>query len=290
MKIHTNKNNALFLIIFSTSFPALSSQIDPDSVGINSGLNINVSHNINGKSVEENPLVNITYGDWGAWETSSYMIDCTPWTPAASTVDWGKEFIQITYCSADETREREVTYHYADGTTYIEIESQTERNQVEDEQDAVGTKNFILYESKSEGNWIPDGNKYACGFYLPYASTVTQGTVFQQTQKCLHDYYRTVYTYLHWADGDRTIKKTETETKTQHYYSYRSSTGTMKKDLRWVEIKRGSTFRSGNCGLWEPRLDGKTCNAEGVTKEIIAITSGNTTCAYQYTTYQCRAR
>lgn len=293
MKKYINKSNALFLIALSSSFSVMSSQSDPDSVGMNLDMHINVSHKVNGVMIGDNPLVNITYGAWGTWETSSYMVDCTPWSPEASTVKWGQEFIQTTHCIADETRERSVTYHYQNGDSSTETEYQTERNKLTDEQDAIGTKNYVLRESQSEGAWNPNGNKYACSSYLPSTSTVSKGTVFQQKQKCLQNYVRKVYTYEHWANGDRTVKKTQTETKTEDHYSYRNAVGTKAVNLKWVLTHKSDRFSMPHCMHTAPKYEGNSCTNYGATTreiQVIGQSHEHRVCYYVYRYYQCKSQ
>lgn len=217
----------------------------PDSIDLNTHLSLNINHKINGKMMGNNPQTGITYGAWSTWETSSFMNNCTPWSPNPSTVKWGEKFVQTNLCDAEEKRTRDITYHYSDGTSRTSTETEYQASHVDDERYAIGTKNYVISEYQTESPWYPSGNKYACSNWYPSASTIDDGKSFSQKQSCLQDYYRWVYTYQNWANGTRTQKSKNMETKTASVYSSKTSIGTKPepKNYTWKQTrntKRGS--------------------------------------------------
>lgn len=228
--------NKLALMIAMVSFGSFASDPYPDSTIMDStfGLNINIAHKING-SIKTNSLVSTKYGAWSAWETSSYMHDCSPWSPDANTIAWGKQFIQTQWCSADETRQRDVTYTYANGYKDIRTEYEKVVTQVDDEQDAIGTLDSIIKKETTTGSWTNSGALYSCSSWSPSTSVYDQGMSFTQYSTCKQDQIRTLtYTNV-WASGKRTSGGSTQEDRTIEASQSRNATGTKVNAVtKWI--------------------------------------------------------
>lgn len=210
----------------------------PDSSNTNMDMGISIQHKVNGSTVGGNPLKNITYGAWGSWETSSFMSNCTPWSPDASTVLLGKTFIQTTICDAEETRTRDVTYHYQDGTKNVISESETVITKIDDEDEAVGTKDYITGSEITYSTWYRSGSLHSCSSWTPSASTVDEGKSFTQSSSCTQDYIRYKYTNNVWASGETSLKSTVNEYKKENVTSSKTAIGT-KKTSKYVWRRTG---------------------------------------------------
>lgn len=230
------------ILLSLTSFSSLSiasSNIEhPDSIDLNTNLPLTINHKVNGKMIGNNPETGIKYGEWSSWETSSHMTNCSDWTPSTDTVDWGQPMIQTQICDAEEKRTRTVTYTYSDGTTREVTETEYKSTQVDDEQDAVGTKNVIIKTSISYSNWIDEGSPYSCTSWSPSASTIDEGVKFNQTRNCKQDQTRNAEHYDHWANGTVTHNHTDKESKTITEPQSRVETGTKKISGDWVQISK----------------------------------------------------
>lgn len=225
--------------MFSLSIEANESY--PDSTRMDFQHPISINHTINGSKIGSNPLIRTDYGSWSPWETSSHMTSCTPWMPHSDTVLWGEQFIQTKLCNAEETRERTISYFYANGTIFTEMDYETVSTQVDDEQYGTGTKNYILSTTPSYGNWINVGSKHSCSSWSPSASTVKKGTEFNQNRSCKQNQERQVTYYNNWADGSKTVKNTDKENKTITISDSRKAIGT-KNNAKWHGIFNGYTF------------------------------------------------
>lgn len=232
---------ALILISVLSMNANASSVSYPDSINTNASLDLSIAHKINGKTINSNPQTGVSYGPWGSWETTSFMDNCTQWTPDASTVRWGETFIQTTYCSAEETRSREVTYTYQNGFKRTETQYETAKATIDDEQDAIGTKNYIVKESSENTTWADSGALYNCTSWSPSVDTVEQGKTFTQKSSCKQDQVSTKTTYNHWANGTKTVKSKTTENRTLDESRSRTATGT-KVMSYWKTVFSGSTY------------------------------------------------
>lgn len=245
-----NKNKYIILLATACAFGA-SAQMYPDSVDTNKDMSVSIHHQINGEMVGGNPLTNITYGVWSSWETSSFMGNCTPWSPDPSTVLLGKVFIQTTICDAEETRSREVTYHYQNGATNVITETETVATKVDDEDEAIGTKDYISGTNVTYSIWYRSGSLHSCSNWSPLASTVDEGKSFTQSRTCSQDYMRYKYTNNVWASGNTSIKSTENEYKTDSVGSSRTAIGT-KVNYVWRSTGKTKRGQGGNARSGAP--------------------------------------
>lgn len=225
----------------------------PDSINSNTNLNLNIAHKVNGKAISSNPLVNTNYGSWTPWETSSDMFDCTKWTPETNTVKYGQKFEQYRNCQGEETRSRTVIYTYANGTKVTKTETETELSLIDDGQYAIGTKNYVTKETTEYTVWADTGSLHSCTSWTPNANQIEQGKKFTQKSDCKQDQNRTKTIYNHWANGSKTVKSTNTETRTLDESRSRTTTGT-KVMSYWKTIFSGTSY------------DPKTYDLTGATK------------------------
>jgi hypothetical protein len=216
---------ALVLPLLFVSSISQASQF-PDSLDLNSNMSVNLSHRIDGKQINSNPLVNTDYGSWSSWETSSDMFDCTEWTPSPDTVKLGVKFEQYRNCQGEETRTRTVTYRYSNGTVVNEVETETELSIIDDGQYAIGTMNYIVSQEVKYTNWDESGDPHSCTSWSPSPSTIDKGVGFTQKRTCTQDMERIKSTFDVWADGSKTLNNEKTESQTTKTYENRHSVGT----------------------------------------------------------------
>ena len=175
----------------------------------------------------KNYITGTSYGNWSNWSYESGYYDCTVWTPETSSVNYGASFTQNQDCNRDQERTRTVYNDWADGTKTtksIEIEEKTVTEKRT--QSATGTKNYILSTSTTNGTWSNSGSLYSCSSWTPFASTVNDGVVFEQTRDCKQEQTRTETTYNDWADGSKTVESTKEVTKVIDVEESRNETGT----------------------------------------------------------------
>lgn len=274
------------MIFALASFSVAASTQYPDSTQIGGSFGFNISHKINGKAVGNNPQTKVTYGNWSSWETSSHMTSCSPWSPNPNTVNWGTQFIQTNICYAEETRHRDVTYSYSDGTSRTETEYETISTQVDDEQYAIGTKDYILRTEAKITSWVNSGSIYSCTSWSPLASNYNQGVKFTQTRQCKQDQTRQKIHTNVWASGKRTTKSSITERQTISIPYSRQATGTKIASVtKWVTITKNSTNRSYSINGTTTVTDdsGKTYSNAKV-KEVKIHWSTTTMLPYKTTT------
>lgn len=105
---------------------------------------------------------------WSEWSTVSEY-NCTAWNPLVSDVDWGVDYEQTQDCKQDQTRTRDVYDVWTNGNeTFNRTETENQTVDVENEQDATGTRKLremcvnILNRGLSTGNGVynvdPDGD------------------------------------------------------------------------------------------------------------------------------------
>lgn len=284
-------NKLMYIALVAMPFSAMSHHKDPDSVVLNSNMDIKLSHNVNGSFSNKSKLIDVIYGVWGYWETINNLGKCTEWSPDVSTKNLGSKFIQERYCDAEQSRERKVSHHYSDGSVITKVEHETKvvSEEIDEERSAIGTKNYIVKELREEKTF--DSEPYECGSYQPSPSTINMGVKFKQTQSCSAYRTKIINTYNLWANGDKTLKDSkETITDVDIYY-YKTGIGTKVKDLKWVLTKRGKIWEMPHCIGYKPSVEGKSCKNEGSkVKEMkfLGHHSGLQVCGYMYLYLECK--
>lgn len=271
-KVYKNKIIIAMSLAFSSSAYSITY---PDSTNTNLSMGVSISHNINGEKIGGNQLIKTTYGKWSSWETTSYMDNCTDWSPKASEIEYGKIFIQTTLCDAEETRTRDVTYHYEDGTTRTITEYDSVITKVDDEQEAVGEKNQIVRESIEYSEWKENSNPYGCSSWTPSVFSIDEGVPFDQNRSCYMDYTRTETVYQHYASGDKKVKSSSVAEKTDTVSESRSMIGKKQGPLTWKYSRVTRVFVSTDpsfIGVGS-RIEGTPCSEFGATRERIKYVS-----------------
>ncbi|MBD77310.1 MAG: hypothetical protein CL840_00050 [Crocinitomicaceae bacterium] len=192
-------------------------------------------------------------GSWGSWSNTGGVYSCGSWSPATSTVDWGKSFTQSRTCKQNQIHYRTIYNVWKSGkTTTKTTESGTQAINVTQNQSATGTKNVVVSGESTAGAWSWTASA-SCGSYSPATSTVNHGASFTQSRSCSRPRERTVTQYNVWADGSKTVKSTSTETNTYTYSESRTATGT--KDYvvssAW-DYAYSYSYGSWSCGSWSP--------------------------------------
>jgi len=165
---------------------------------------------------------------WSSWTDVNGHYSCGSYSPSTSTVNYGQSFTQTRSCKQDQTRNRDVYDVWADGTeTLNRTETSNQTINENESRTATGSKNYVTGTSYgSWSGWSDTGGHYSCGSYSPSTSTVNYGQSFTQTRSCKQDQIRSRKVYNDWADGSRTVKSTETSTKTINENESRNATGT----------------------------------------------------------------
>lgn len=221
-----NRAIPLIATMLISNFAMANSAQYPDSANLNISLPLNIQHNVNGNKVGGNPLKQTIYGDWSAWETSSYMTNCSAWSPNTDTVNFGELMIQTQICDAEETRYRSVTKIYENGDKETKKEYEYTYTKVDDEQEAYGTKNYIVSIDTVYSSWAKKGSIYSCSSWSPLTSTVETGKKYTQTKTCKQDETRTKTLIENWADGTKTTRSETTEARTTNKTDSRGAIGT----------------------------------------------------------------
>lgn len=233
-------NKTLITSIFlALSFNSHAVVTYTDSTRFNFDDVIHVKHNVGNKVVGGNPQVSVKYGNWTSWETSSHMVNCSQWQPSAEGILWGKLFIQTQICEAEETRYRDVTYTYQNGEKRVQREYETAVGKVDDEQDAIGKKDYIVSTLNKEGSWRDKGLPHSCSSWSPSTGSVSKGVAFTQKQSCLQDQERLINRYSVWASGVQILISSDNDYRTLTKTNSKAATGT-KQDAKWRMIFSGS--------------------------------------------------
>lgn len=142
----------------------------------------------NGEAIEhvrtqdrtEQRLVSVVVGEWN---NIDQPFDCSPWSPAANTIDVGQQFQQTRNCQQQQQRER--TYSHNANVLSTEIDEQTIT--VNQEQTATGSKRDWQATSSTFTDWENDGAGFEHSTWTPAISTqtssFTQSQVYKQKQK-----------------------------------------------------------------------------------------------------------
>lgn len=142
----------------------------------------------NGEAIEhvrtqdrtEQRLVSVVVGEWN---NIDQPFDCSPWSPAANTIDVGQQFQQTRNCQQQQQRER--TYSHNANVLSTEIDEQTIT--VNQEQTATGSKRDWQVTSSTFTDWENDGTAFGHGEWTPaiasQTSNFTQSQAYKQKQK-----------------------------------------------------------------------------------------------------------
>lgn len=135
---------------------------------------------------------NVVFKSWSSidptkteWTDTGNIYQCSNWTPLASTITVGQNFLQTsTECKQDQSRtiqEREQDSGTNDirdvGVPYTEQRTIT----VSDSQQSIGSLETWVASTPEYTEWVNNGVVTNCTNWTPAATTVTAGQSFPQT-------------------------------------------------------------------------------------------------------------
>ena len=219
-----------------------------------------------------NPILQTTIPDWvisdsvySNWVNEGSVFDCSEWAPPVNLVDLDEAFTQSRECSQTQIRNRTDTKYSArlDQTRSEGPFEESRVIDVEESQDAVGTRDFITgVREDAFTPWEPIGGFYGCGVWSPSPETVDYGTGFTQSRDCLWDEERERDVFNTWQSGQETYLRTDEEDRTVDYVDSRAATGTYRnwQDTSstftpWVDVGDDHTFT-----LWTPEANSQSAN------------------------------
>ncbi len=217
-------------------------------------INENESRSATGS---KNYITGTRTGNWSGWSDSGNQYNCSSWSPSASTVNLGSTFEQTQSCKQNQTRTRKIYNVWADGTETVKnTETGSQTINETNKRNTTGTKNYITGTSYgSWSSWTDKNGHYSCGSWSPATSTINYGQSFTQTRSCKQDQTRSRTEYNNWADGSKTVKRTETDTRTINENESKSATGTKNYVTSTAYGSWSGWSDSGgqySCSSWSP--------------------------------------
>jgi hypothetical protein len=197
----------------------------------------------------------------GAWANAGAPLNCLPWTPDVSAVDWDKSFQQVRQCDQLQVRNVTPILYNPVLRTSKNGEQYEEENTVKvtQYQAAIGRRDFIAGERPDAwAQWRDTGDHYGCDVWAPATDTVNLFDAFEQTRDCDQDQQRDRQVYHVWASGKETPKRVDVQKQTIIEMERRAAQGT--KD--YIDGERigvwSSWMPSGarySCDPWSPSPD-----------------------------------